>query len=243
MAEARINLLGWERTDIKETAAITSEQPKQLPHACCRLCRLPQRWCICAFAPAANLRSSLTLLVHSIEWRKTSNTGHLIRSITPDWRVLVHGRPHQRLTEKDFFWNEKKPYVLFPGRGARSITAIPESERRQGIHLIIPDGNWRQSSHMLKRIEPLSGVPAIMLDEAAPTHRRMRVNISPERMSTFEAVVLAMAELSQFEGDLHATERLLHFFRLYADRMLMLRGRLRAADTEQPMEAPGALPS
>lgn len=210
----------------------------QVPTSSCILCRLPVRWCICPHAPYTPLKADLTLLVHNMEWRKSSNTGHLIRSVFSDWRVVVQGKPHVRITNDELLWSKKTPYVLFPGKGARSISDIPERERAEGIHLIIPDGNWRQSSHMLKRITPLHGVPAIMLTDEAPANRRMRMNISPERMSTFEAVVLALNEAGQFPSD--ASKRddvpslLMHFFRMYADRMLMLRGLLKAKDIEQP---------
>lgn len=224
-----------EPTDTQTTTAENTAFHKRDVPACCLLCRLPVRWCICAFAPKTSIRSSLTLLVHSIEWRKSSNTGHLIRSVAPDWQVLIQGRPHHRLSGAEIFRTVKKPYILFPGHGARKVSDIPADDRERGIHLIIPDGNWRQTSHMLKRIAPLHGIPTVMLSDAAPEHRRMRVNISPERMSTFEAVVLALAELDQFGGDLHAPAQLLHFFRLYADRMLMLRGKLKASDIEKPI--------
>jgi DTW domain-containing protein YfiP len=234
------------RTEPLDNIATSAQRPvpgtPDIP-AGCVLCRLPVRWCICCYAPKINIPSSLTLLVHSIEWRKSSNTGHLIRSVAPHWQVLIQGKPHHRLSDAEIFRTEKKPYILFPGHGARKVSEIPPEDRERGIHLIIPDGNWRQTSHMLKRIAPLHGIPTVMLSNAAPEHRRMRVNISPERMSTFEAVVLALAELDQFGGDLHAPAQLLHFFRLYADRMLMLRGKLKAGDIEKPMQNWNVMPS
>ena len=168
----------------------------------CTLCRLPSKWCICTYAPKLKTKTKITLLVHQIEWRKASNTGHMIRNAFVDQRILVQGRPHVQLSKEDIYWNDQPAYILYPGRGAKTIDQIPECDRMNGIHLIVPDGSWGQSSSMLKRMRPLHGSQTIMLSEPAPEHRRQRINTSPERMSTLEAIILAIHQLEgNFRGE------------------------------------------
>lgn len=202
----------------------------------CVACRLPTRWCICAFAPGLELNSRVTLLVHQIEWRKGSNTGQLIRGALKHRKVLVQARPQVKLGVDDIFWNDRPAYILFPGRSARPISTIPEMTRRAGIHLIVPDGSWRQTATMMKRMQPLKNVTPIMLNDIAPAQRRMRVNTSPERMSTFEAITLALHQIEGFENyDRWDVDRMMLYYRMFADRMLMMRGKLKASQLDQPM--------
>lgn len=87
---------------------------------------------------------------------------------------------------------------------------------------------------MIKRMQPLKHVTPLILNEVAPAQRRMRVNTSPERMSTFEAVTLA---LHQIEGAEHEDrkdcDRMMLYYRMFADRMLMMRGKLKASQLDQ----------
>jgi DTW domain-containing protein YfiP len=199
----------------------------------CILCRLPTKWCICSYAPKLKTKTKITLLVHQIEWRKASNTGHMIRNAFIDQRILVQGKPHVQLSKDDIYWNDQSAYILYPGRGAKTIDQIPESERMKGIHLIVPDGSWGQSSSMLKRMRPLQGTQTVMLSAAAPEHRRQRINISPERMSTLEAIILAIHQLEgdSSDGSTATLNSLMHFYQMYADCMLMMRGKLKVGET------------
>ncbi len=199
----------------------------------CILCRLPAKWCICSLAPKIEAKTKITLLVHQIEWRKASNTGHMIRNAFTDYRILVQGRPHIQLSSEDIFWNNHPAYILYPGRGAITIDQIPDAERASGINLIVPDGSWGQSSSMLKRMRPLQSTKTVMLSDAAPQHRRQRVNTSPERMSTLEAIILAFHQLegnSSEESNSRLNE-LMHFYQMYADCMLMMRGKMKVGET------------
>jgi DTW domain-containing protein YfiP len=199
----------------------------------CIQCRLPSIWCICSFAPQHKTKTTITLLIHQTEWRKASNTGHMIRNAFTNQKILIQGRPHVQLTRDEIFWTNRPTYILYPGRGAATIDQIPKNDLEQGIHLIVPDGSWGQSSSMLKRIKPLHGTQTVMLGAVAPENRRQRINISPERMSTLEAIILA---IHQLEGD--SSERsaamlsgLMRFYQMYADCMLMMRGKLKIGET------------
>jgi DTW domain-containing protein YfiP len=161
----------------------------------------------------------------------------MIRNAFVEQRIIVQGKPHVQLQHEDIYWNDQPAYILYPGRGAKTIDQIPECDRMNGIHLIVPDGSWRQSSSMLKRIRPLQGTKTIMLSQAAPEHRRQRMNISPERMSTLEAIILAIHQLegNPSEESTATLKRLMHFYQMYADCMLMMRGKLRISDSTLPV--------
>jgi len=205
----------------------------------CILCRLPVKWCICSLAPKLETKTKLTLLVHQMEWRKASNTGHMIRNAFASQRILIQGRPHVLLCDEDIYWNDHPAYILHPGRGGLTLDQIPVSEQEQGIHLIVPDGNWRQSSSMLKRIRPLGTARTVMLSTPAPERRRQRINTSPERMSTLEAIITAVHQLEGHSsgGSNEILNRLMGFYQMYADCMLMMRGKMRISETTLPFHA------
>jgi DTW domain-containing protein YfiP len=191
----------------------------------CIACRLRWDLCICAIRPALALPTSVVVLMHSKEWRRASNTGHLARLAVDGTRVVLHGRPEHRLTAQDLAPPGSHPILLYPGRGAAPLT--PESTRAltRPVTLIVPDGNWGQASQMVKRIPGLDQIPAMALPLAPEGVVRLRRNITPDRMSTLEAIALALGVL---EGP-DAEERILAFYNVMVQRMLHLRGKVRHA--------------
>jgi DTW domain-containing protein YfiP len=92
--------------------------------------------------------------------------------------------------------------------------------------LIVPDGNWKQASRMVKRLSLLADATKVSLPNRILMGQPLRRNHIGHRMSTYEAVVQALAIL---EGET-ITEPLLDFYRRAVDRMLLVRGQLKRGD-------------
>jgi DTW domain-containing protein YfiP len=194
--------------------------PSQV-HRCIR-CRLRWDLCLCARAPNLAVTTRVVVLMHAKEWRRSSNTGHLARLALRDAHVAQQGHPDQRLDAGGLVPEGHQGLVLYPGHGARPLTAGlgRDGADRRPLALIVPDGSWGQASQMIKRIPGLASLPTVLLPRPPESVERMRRNNSPDRMSTFEAIAQAVGVL---EGE--AVERaLMLFYRQWMDRMLYLRG-------------------
>ena len=191
----------------------------------CELCRLPKPLCVCMMAPRIKVKTHLTLVIHTKEWKRSSNTGRFVPLAVEGARIAFHGREDHRLSDEDIH-PYGSPIVLFPGCGAKPLTRDVVDSLPQPTTLVVPDGNWNQANHMMRRLPTLMKAPVYQLPGPEPGLRRMRRNIFEDRMSTFEAVVQALA---LFEGP-EIEDPLLDFFRTAVDRMLMLRGKIKAQD-------------
>jgi DTW domain-containing protein YfiP len=173
--------------------------------------------------PALAVDTRVVVLMHAKEWRRASNTGHLARLAVEGARVVLHGRPEHRLTAADLAPPGSHPVLLYPGRGAAPLTPETAAALPRPVTLVVPDGNWGQASQMVKRIPGLDRIPAMALPLAPEGVVRLRRNITPDRMSTLEAIALALGVLESAEAE----ARILRFNQAMVARMLHLRGKLR----------------
>ena len=191
----------------------------------CSPCRLPKPLCVCALAPRFDFATQITMVMHIREWSRSSNTGRFVPLVAKGAQNRFHGLIDQRLTPVDLY-PKGHPLVLFPGCGAKDLTTEVVQSLPRPLTLVVPDGNWKQTKNMVRRLPALTQAPIYQLPGPEPGLRRMRRNIFPDRMSTFEAVIQALALLEGPEIE----EPLLDFFRIAVDRMLLLRGKIKARD-------------
>ncbi len=198
--------------------------PSQPAHRCPE-CRLVRRVCVCKIAPQLALKTRLILVMHASEWRKSSNTGHLARLAVAGTEVRLHGLPHEPVDDSGLD-PSGSTLVLFPGFGAKTLTPEVVADLARPVTLLIPDGTWPQAKTMMRRVPLLRGAIPVALPGPTLDLQRPRRNVFPDRMSTCEAIAQALGCLEG--GTVEA--QLLDFFRRAVDRMLMLRGKMRAAD-------------
>jgi DTW domain-containing protein YfiP len=157
----------------------------------------------------------LVLIIHSKEWRRTSNTGHFARLAIQGAEVRLHGSPKQMMSSAGIEPASASTLVLYPGRGACPLS--PEFIRTlpRPLTLLVPDGNWNQAQHMMRRLPMLRAARPVRLEGPSLDLQCMRRNRVADRMSTFEAVARALGVLEN-----HQTEAdLLTFFRQILKRM------------------------
>jgi DTW domain-containing protein YfiP len=192
----------------------------------CPACRLPGWLCVCAHAPRVATRASLLLVVHIQDLGRTSNTARLLTLAIRNATLLCHGVFPAPADVGSHVPAGATPVVLFPGHGAQPLTPEFVAALPSQPALVVPDGNWRQASRMVKRLPLLAGAVKASLPTRAFAGLALRRNLAKHHMSTYEAVVQALGVL---EGEAVAGP-LLDFYRRATDRMLLVRGRLKPGD-------------
>ncbi len=166
--------------------------------------------CICASLPWLHNRTRVTVVMHKLEHRKSTNTGRLaVRCL--DNSALVF---HDEIAAVDGALRGRRPVVLFPVAGARSIEAFRGEE---GLALVVLDANWRQAARMRKRFAA-QGIPFARAP-AGPSAYALRKGPHDDGMSTLEAVARSLAVLDDLDP-----APLMAALEAFQDRLLWLRG-------------------
>jgi DTW domain-containing protein YfiP len=175
--------------------------------------------CICALIPRVETRTRLLLILHQLEDRKPTNTGRLAARCLPNSAVSTRGGvPPATL------WEGTEPVLLFPHVEARPLESWRDSARP--ITLVVPDGTWRQANKARRRVAGLDALPCAALPQAVRSSYRLRHDRRLDRVSTIEAIALALRIL---EGPA-AAEPLELIFRIMVDRTLWTNGRIASGE-------------
>jgi DTW domain-containing protein len=158
----------------------------------CEGCSLPARWCICEALPRISLPPALTVLMHSIEARKPSSTGHLLRRLIPETRLEVVdlvGPPLPEEVEPE----GRESWILHPIGDPAPQVSDPGL-----VRLVLLDGTWAQASAMIRR----RTVRGRLIRIPTPEHSRfwLREQAGPGRVSTLEAVTASLRHLGLNEA-------------------------------------------
>jgi DTW domain-containing protein YfiP len=172
------------------------------------------------------IRTPLLLVVHVHDRGRTSNTSRLLTLAIRNATLVGHGDRHLPADPASHVPAGATPIVLFPGHGAQPLTPDFIAGLPSPPILVAPDGNWRQASKMVKRLPLLSTAAKVSLPARNLTGQALRRNHPGHRMSTYEAVVQALAII---ESEAVAAP-LLDFYRRAVDRMLLVRGHLKLDD-------------
>jgi DTW domain-containing protein YfiP len=104
--------------------------------------------------------------------------------------------------------------VLFPDGGAARDTGAPPR------CLVVPDGTWRETRRMLRRLPALFGLPRWLLPAATEPALRLRRAPASGSRSTIEAIAGALAGA----GDHEAAGELCRLYHRFAEQGLRARG-------------------
>ena len=110
----------------------------------CPACRLHAWLCLCAHAPRVTTRTSLLLVVHVHDLGRTSNTARLLTLAVRGATLVGHGGRGIPADLASHVPAGATPVVLFPGRGARTLTPELVAAMPSPLALVVPDGNWKQ---------------------------------------------------------------------------------------------------
>ncbi len=183
----------------------------------CHGCFLHPARCICARIPRLDLRTRITVVVHTKELKRTTNTGRLAIRALQNAQMLVRGDGREPLDLSEILHPLYKTYLLYPAAGAQDLFSVA----RDGppVHLIVPDGNWRQASKVHTRHPELKVLPRLQLAAPVSSGPVMRKEHFAGGMATLQAIAYA---LGHWEGP-EVTEDLLELY--YAKLYATLAGR------------------
>jgi DTW domain-containing protein YfiP len=164
---------------------------------------------------------------------RTSNTVRLLNLAIRNATLICHGVFPAPADPASHLPVGATPVVLFPGHGAVELTSEFVTFLPSPPVLVVPDGNWKQASRMVKRLPLLAGAVKVSLSARPFAGNTLRCNRG-ERMSTFLAVAQALAVL---EGEEIAVP-LIDFYRRATDRMLYSRGKIRLVNVYGGLDGP-----
>jgi DTW domain-containing protein YfiP len=180
---------------------------------------MPGELCLCSTMPSLDLKTRVAIFMHRSEINSLSNSGVFAHRILQRSRLYFRGRKGEVSVPENEFASENA-FVLFPHESATEITPEFISSLKTPMTLICPDGHWGQANKMTKREKSLRDLPAIKLPQGLVSSFKLRRNVMPGRVCTFEALTLALGLL---EGD-EVQQTMSHFFLRFTSRLMWIRG-------------------
>ena len=180
--------------------------------------------CVCEAVRPIDTETRVVLVVHRLEWQKTTNTSVLLSRVLKNSEVRIRADRARSFSGDDL----ADAVVLYPSDDAVPLASLPEPPST----LVVPDGTWRQARKALTREPSLADLPRVRLPEGSPSRYFVRKNVRGDAaLSTAEAVARALAIL---EGEVVA-QAVLAPFELMVSRTMRLRGR--STDDEHARDA------
>jgi len=175
--------------------------PEQPWEGRCSGCFLLPDFCICTHIPKLANATSLWIVRHARERRKTTNTARLARHALQRCQLLDYGDPNAPLQPDQLPQNA---YLLFPEAldhsGLPDPMGPPVHDLALGPapgpvnHLIVLDGTWSQARRMSHRLASVAQLPRLTCSQV-PARGRLRRPPQPGTMATLEAIALALWHL------------------------------------------------
>lgn len=168
----------------------------------CLKCYLHKERCICSFIPNLELETRVTLVIHHKELKRSTNTGRLAHYSLINSELLIRGE-----TQKNEYLNLShliKPdyhnVLFYPAENAQELNQ-DFIERHKGLplHLIVPDGNWRQASKVHYRHQELKDITRVKISTPNTATLHLRKENTPEGMATLEAIAHALGIIESEE--------------------------------------------
>lgn len=190
----------------------------------CERCRLHLERCVCLAIPRYDLATRVVLVMHHREYTKPTATGPLALAALTNSEIRIHGERDSLLDLSDLAVPERRTLLLYPGDDVPVLTRELVERDSRPVTLVVPDGTWRQASHMGRRLPGLGHAEMVRLPEGPPTEWGVRREHHPGGLATFEAIARALGIIES-----PAVQRgLEELFRLMVRRTLSASGR--AAD-------------
>ena len=106
--------------------------------------------------------------------------------------MRVRGVGREALDLSDLTAPPYQPLLFYPSEDAVELTREFLAGFDRPIHLIVPDGNWRQASKVHYRHPELASVPRVMIAAPNPSPYHLRKETTPEGMATLQAIACAL---------------------------------------------------
>jgi DTW domain-containing protein YfiP len=160
--------------------------------ATCLRCLRPTEFCVCADLAPVPSATRIVLLQHPREARLAICSAWLTRLALENAELHrgVRFADHPRVRA---LAAAPGTALLYPGPGA-----VPARLAKRPEALVVIDGTWPQSERMLRDNPALAALPRIALaPDGASGYAGLRREPGPDRLSTLEAVALALGALER----------------------------------------------
>ncbi len=191
----------------------------------CPRCQLHLEICACDEMPELSTQTRVVVLLHAQELKKPSNTGQLAARVLKNSETRIRGAADRTPLNLDGLFDEEYETVL--------LALTPESvdigslAADRPLRLLVPDGTWAQASRLASKLQKkFPNLRTVKLKATEPSVYRLRTEHDPNGMATYEAIARALGEI---EGG-GVRDKMERFFRIFSDRMLYSRGKLRAEE-------------
>jgi DTW domain-containing protein YfiP len=154
----------------------------------------------------------VTLVVHSKELKRTTNTGRLAIASLTNSEMRVRGEGRERLDLSGLLDPAFENVLFYPSENAVELDAEFVIRSGKPLHLVVPDGNWRQAGKVHVRHPELAGIPRVKIGGRNEAEFHLRQEHTESGMSTLEAIAKALAIC---EGEDAAAP----LFRLYQEKL------------------------
>lgn len=187
----------------------------------CQVCFLHKDFCICDQIPNLDLKTKLSLVVHYKELKRTSNTGRLAVTALVNSEMHIRGLEQTEATDLSrLLLGDYQTLLLYPSDDSVLLNEDFISQFEKPIHLIVPDGNWRQAAKVHVRHKELKDVPRVRVTPKSQATAFLRKEHVEGGMATLEAIAQAMGV---FEGP-EIEKALNDLYQLKLQRTLKARG-------------------
>ncbi len=183
----------------------------------CSRCRLNKLWCYCDdFTPIIS-KVKITVIAHFRERYLTSNTALLAKNSLSDFQIIYRGHKDTSIDNELSIDSNEFNLVLFPAPDSKPLSQLEFSGKK--LHLIIPDGTWRQAKKIQRREPVLSDLPTYHLDNIPQSSYLLRKQVNESGLCTFEAISHALKTLDSYE----TYDKLMSNFNTFNERLHLSR--------------------
>jgi DTW domain-containing protein YfiP len=214
------------------TALVPAPTAEASRRATCARCARPVVVCYCAHLPTLPTRTRVMLLQHPREENMAIGTARMAHLALPNsvLRVGVDFAVDPVVTAA--IAGPAPSYLLFPGRDAVDIGALP---RDSDLNLFVLDGTWWQAGKLLKLNPILQRLPRVAFTPTQPSDYRIRRQPADFCVSTIEALTEVLNRLEPERGPFEA---LLQPFRAMIERQQWYIANVRSQRHQHPLRVP-----
>lgn len=186
----------------------------------CPDCLMRLELCLCSLIPKIELATRLVVIGTKRELITPTNTGRLATQALANSALLTTGDQNRPFDIRDHLMPNCRSIVLYPSEEAEILDENYRLRLDGPVNLIVPDGNWRQTSKMRRRIPHLIEMAVVKVPLGELTQYRVRKESKSEGLATIEAIARALGAL---EGP-HVQKALEDLMQVMVSRTLASRG-------------------
>ena len=188
------------------------------PENKCTICGFRPELCICSEIEKVTPKIRIILIQHSLDARKPSNTGNLLRGIT-DCELIRYGKLEDQPINMEEI-EKLNAFVLYPFQDSILLTKDIWKEGETPT-IIIPDGTWKQASRLASRLRGhCRGF--LRFPENYVTNYKLRDSREEFKLCTCESARNVCGIL----GDTKSEQAIDKIFKLFVNRNLKNRGKI-----------------